>query len=832
MYNKLKTILTLSILWFIAPNWVLAQSIKGQVSDERGNLLAFVNVVSLPSQKGTMTDINGRFNINFEATDSVLAFTYVGYEQQRIRLKASITEKPLSVVLKQMAFSLAEVVINAGENPAHIIIRKVTANADRHNPNMLESYKYNSYNKFVFTLDSNITYFSKTETKPKKKSKQEAETTTVDSTNDEIRALVEKQHLFITETVTERTFKAPLKSNEQIIASKVSGFQSPTFILLASQLQSFSFYNDYIALLELEYLNPIAHGSLSRYHFRLEDTTYVGADSIFHISFRPRPEKNFTGLKGILYINSNGWAIQNVIAEPAELANDGMQIKIQQQYEQHGGRWFPTQLYTDLYLKLSGFDNWQIKGNGTSYLNNIQINVPISRREIAFNGIAIDGKAAGRPDDYWNKVRYEPLSEQDLETYRVLDSLGNAHKFDQRLLLLQTLTTGRLPLGKVNLVLEHLFNYSQYEGFRLGMGVETNDKVSRWWGVGGYAAYGFRDKAAKFGGAAWVNLDKNKQQQIEFSISRDLIENGAVPFVFDKAGKAADLIRRTYLPFFDWSEKQQLSYRFRGINGWSGQLSAFQEQRIETPGNFSGVAFPNVFHESAPIPYNWSHQGMHLSLKYARGEQYLKTNSNMMVLSPADRWIYWVNLSRGQIDATHANQTYSRFEVKALRTFTWRHLGKSTIQLMGGHINANLPATLLFFANANTTNQGGLYVPFAFQTVHAQTMLANTFVHGFFIHDFGHLLFKKPKFKPNFLWLFNAGFGNLTQQQAYKREGEWPIDSYSAGLYETGIIVDNLIQSAFSSFGIGGFTRLGPLSSAKVSDNLFFKFSLSTRIAR
>jgi len=60
-------------------------------------------------------------------------------------------------------------------------------------------------------------------------------------------------------------------------------------------------------------INPIGKGSINRYNYRLEDTIYSFLpDTLFVISYCPEKGKKFDGLTGILYINTNGFAIQNV----------------------------------------------------------------------------------------------------------------------------------------------------------------------------------------------------------------------------------------------------------------------------------------------------------------------------------------------------------------------------------------------------------------------------------------------------------------------------------------------------------------------------------------
>ncbi len=98
------------------------------------------------------------------------------------------------------------------------------------------------------------------------------------------------------------------------------------------------------------YLGPLASSSTNKYLFLLEDTLYQGQDSVFVISYRPRSRTNFNGLTGLLYINTNGYAVQNVTAEAAE-KDEGLSIRFQQLHEKvQGNAWFPTQLNAFIYL--------------------------------------------------------------------------------------------------------------------------------------------------------------------------------------------------------------------------------------------------------------------------------------------------------------------------------------------------------------------------------------------------------------------------------------------------------------------------------------------------
>ena len=105
-----------------------------------------------------------------------------------------------------------------------------------------------------------------------------------------------------------------------------------------------------------------------------------------------------------------------------------------------------------------------------------------------------------REEAFWDSLRVDTLDLRERTTYQVIDSIGEAEKLDAKVKWLGALGNGRLPLGPVDLLLDRLVWYDGYQGFRLGAGLATNDKVSRYFRVGGYGAYGFNDAAWKYGG--------------------------------------------------------------------------------------------------------------------------------------------------------------------------------------------------------------------------------------------------------------------------------------------------------------------------------------------
>ncbi len=303
---------------------VIAQEIrfKGNVIDAKDNVpLPFVNVRIKGQTAGTLTDMEGRFSLRLKSPSDTLIVSMVGYETVQLKPKgANITIK-----LNQKANDLAEVRIRPGENPAWAIIRKVLANRPQNDPNQLDSYRANAYTKILVVVDS-INRVLK------------------DSTKKVIGYKKVTAPIYIVENVSELIHKKPNKNKETVLASvnNLAQVYSQMLNYLPLDLHKLDFYSELynFTLLKRFYVNPLNSKAFSQYDFTLEDTLFHERDSTFIISFWPYPKTNFDALKGVMHINTDGYALEYIQAAPVDtLQNFG--FRIQQQYQRVAGKWFP-----------------------------------------------------------------------------------------------------------------------------------------------------------------------------------------------------------------------------------------------------------------------------------------------------------------------------------------------------------------------------------------------------------------------------------------------------------------------------------------------------------
>jgi hypothetical protein len=408
------------------------------------------------------------------------------------------------------------------------------------------------------------------------------DTAVVDTAGNKLRDFLSDKYFFFMETVSERKFLSPDHNQERVIASRISGFKDPIVVFLISQMQSTSFYDEVIRIADKNYINPISRGSIRNYLFILQDTIFQTGptDTTFVIYYRPFLNTNFDGLEGLLYINTRKWAIENVTAEPYR-HDQGLSIRIQQKYEFIDGlHWFPVQLNTDLVLQNVGLssDSAQFSsggvdenyhpliGIGKSYIRDIRINAELAKKEFSNVEIEVMPDAYSMADHFLPFYRTDSLSSREFNTYAYMDSIGQEFNFDEKAKGFETLITGKIPWGWIDFDMRKFLRYNDYESIYAGVGIETNQKVSRMFSIGGFVGYGFRDKHMKYGTDVSLFPYKEAEMEINLSYQNDVAEPGGTHYFDDFLKFSYDNYREPLLMRMDRIEKFDGSFGFRSFS--------------------------------------------------------------------------------------------------------------------------------------------------------------------------------------------------------------------------------------------------------------------------
>jgi len=801
-------------------------TIKGKVLDaETGIPLPFVNIIFNEKGYGFTSGLDGDFKLTTTEDIKWLKVSYLGYQTKIVTINPENISKPIKIALSKTSYQIGEVVVKPGINPAHRIIIAAYNNRDKNNPEKLNSFKYTSYNKLYFTIDKLIA-----------KKLKEVNTDTVknlDSLAINLEKLKQQQHLMMFETVSNREFKAPSNNHEEIIASRVSGLKDPFVAFLATQFQSFSFYPELITLADKAYLNPISAGSTRKYLFILEDTIFTPEnDTLFVISFRPHKNRNFEGLQGQLTINSKGYAIQSVIAEPSSPERGMISIKIQQRYERfNDNTWFPVELNTDLIIvppnsdlrnKKTGTEyKMEILGVGKSYLKNIEINPVINNRNFSHVEASFDPKAGERNSKYWNLYRKDSLTAKELKTYRVIDSLGEKEHLDRMMQLMQSLMTGRIPIGYINLNINQLFGYNQHEGYRLGLGLETSQKVSKYFKIGGYTAYGFKDKVYKYGGFTEVTFDRKNELVLGYNYKNDVRESGAYSFGGEASlFSGSDFYRMITLKKLDGIEEHRVGFGFRFLKSFKLNVS-FARQGNDLISGYHYRATNTIDTIKGFVQSEFL-----ATLRFAPGEKFMETPQGIIPLN-TDFPIIYINYIKG-LTLMNGEFEYDKIEARIDKSYRWRVLGKTSISLDAGQVFGKVPLSLMYFGRANYLELS-VESSHCFGAMRMNEFVSDRFVNIFLKHDFSKLLWRNRsgKWQPEFVIAQNISYGDISNNDRFILPVGYSIKAPTKGYYETGLIINKLIPDGLMAIGFGVYYRYGAYSFSDTKDNFAYKLTMT-----
>jgi len=788
-------------------------TIRGQVIDnETRYALAFVTIQINDGPEGCISDIDGRFTVVSSVVVKKLKISYIGY--QSLEYVPENYSQNILIRMEKTAYELSEVIIKPGKNPAHRIISQVLANRHINDHEHLASFSYTSYEKTVFGPESD--------------SIPPIDSLLTDPSYLKIKEFFRNQHLFIMESTMIRSFKFPSENYNKVIASRVSGFSDPLFVYLISQVQSTTFYKDVIKIFDKDYINPVSNGSFNKYYFEIQDTLVEPPpyDTTYIISYRPLLNTNFDGLKGSISISTNGYAIRNVIASPT-LDQGVFSVKIQQMYDYiDSTHWFPVQLNTDLIVKKgqiaidsSNQKTLKMMGRGKSYISNINLNPGLKRSQFGVFEVDVQPDAYDQPEEVWNKYRVDSLTERELKTYQFMDSLGKAKNFDRLSRKLNTMMTGTVTVRYIDFYLENLFMVNRHEGARLGLKVANSDKLSNWFKIGAYGAYGFKDKQWKYGFDGSVIINRFRNARIKAGFYDDVDEAGADD-IFGSSRNPLNPERYRDIMIIRMDHtlcyKAGFSSRILKYLTVGPEISVYKRTplynysyRLESSGNISVGTSDFSFTEIS------------VEMRYAFGEKYMKNINSTMSLGTRYPILQFY-ASHGFNGMFGGQYVYNRFDLKISKSFFIKYLGTTSFTIHAGLIDRDIPYVNLYNAKAafRTFN---LYSPGSFATMRMDEFTSDRYASIFLSHSFGTLLFRSRYFNPVPELVTNIGIGTLRHPENHLKEG---IKSFEKGYFESGIILNKIIGLGITDIGLGWFYRYGPYALPTTKENMAWKIAI------
>ncbi len=411
--------------------------------------------------------------------------------------------------------------------------------------------------------------------------------------------------------------------------------------------------------------------------------------------------------------------------------------------------------------------------------------------------------------------------QKDSSSIRMIDSIEQANMVEERLKLMDAYLTGNTPLGFLNFDYRKFLNYNEYEGIRLGLGLATNQKLSSFFSLGGYVSYGFHDQKWKDGATFQIFPSWLSDNKLTFLYHNDVAEVGGYHFLDEYMLNQSEIYRSIDIDRMLYIQEGEVNLSFRIL----------RDLKILVYLNNAIKILPDYIFTPAASNYNGTESTFHFTetgmcLKLAFHEKFVKIPNGRLISEGTEFPMIWFNIRRG-VTVLGGNFSYTKYEIKVMKTLTSQALGQTNIVIAAGTTSGDIPITNLYNGHAS-------YAPFTidaentFATMRMDEFFATDFASLFFKQNFGKTWFHHPFFHPYFSIASNAGIGQLTNAA---HQAPVAYNSYNKGYYESGFLAnDLLISGSLINLGFGIFYRYGPYAFESTSENFCYRLTINFNI--
>ncbi len=384
---------------------VCANYIQGKVTDKQGEPLPFANVYLKGTTKGTTTNLDGYYKMDVQEGTYEIVFKFIGYKTTEKEILVNQPQVTLNSSLEKEEYSLKEVVIKAGEDPAYEIIR-----------NAISKRKFYHDQVDEYSSDVYIKGLQKLIKWPEKFLGQKVE---LKDFVDSITHII-----YLSESVSKFNYKKPGQVREEMISSKVSG-NSKAFSWNQASDMLFNFYENLMetGVSPRGVVSPISSSALFYYRYRLEGTFIENNVLVNKISVIPK-RKNDPVFRGTIYIQDSTWRIHSLdlfLTKDAQiLFVDTLSIKqVFVPVKADNSVWMPASNQFNFHFGVFGFEG---NGNYVGVFSNYNLQPGFSENFFKGEVMKVNEDANKKDTSYWTSIRPIPLTNDEQQDYVKKDS--------------------------------------------------------------------------------------------------------------------------------------------------------------------------------------------------------------------------------------------------------------------------------------------------------------------------------------------------------------------------------------------------------------------------
>ena len=379
--------------------------------------------------------------------------------------------------------------------------------------------------------------------------------------------------------------------------------------------------------------------------------------------------------------------------------------------------------------------------------------------------------------------------------------------------------TGYYPLGFFNVDLRYFIKYNSYEGFRLGFGGITNERLFEKFKIGGYIARGFKDDAFKYSLGGNLRLNDETSTWINLYYENDINEIGAFKYLTDARIYSVfepRLLNITqFYSYRTWRGAVQHSFSSKAISE-----VRFSHTKIDQIENYqfvnNGITFKNYYVTEATFSLRLSPKTTPFFLE---DESVLYTDGLPKISAQVTQGFR--NIARGDFN-------YTKLGLKLDHHIKRSDLSSTKITLEGLIAFGDVPLTHLFHAYPNSPNKAEVFQRFSvaglrsFETMYFGEFFSDQLTTLQVKHSLRRFYISE-KFKPELVFITRHAYGDMRNPEEHQGIEFGTLDEFYS---ESGLELNRLLFG----FGLSVAYRYGFYHLPRFEDNISFKFTFKLKI--
>ncbi len=690
--------------------------INGVITDSiTGEPMSYVNVYLKGSNKGAITDDEGKFSLATNANFTSLQISSMGYNTKDVFVEKGTTND-ITVRMSPSATVLQEVVVTTKHkekyskknNPAVELMEKIRKAYPNFDPKNHDYFNYDKYEKMVFALND----FS-----PEQKKNWLTKKFSFIFDFCDTSEVSGKPILPI--SVKEKASKVIYRKNPEAQKEVIEGFKRSGIdeVFDEESIQRFmedvfreiDIYQNDITLMQNRFVSPLSNIASNYYKFYLNDTVPINGQKHIELTFAPHNPESF-GFNGRLYValGDSSYFISKVVMQVPKAINLNYvkNIYVVQNYvkAEDGSR---LKISDDMTVEFEIIPGTQgLYARRQTGYRNFVFDLPDEENEKYYDK---DGKqfytdyASIQPEQFWRDNRQVPIKENEQSMKKLLSKLREVPAFYWTEKVVVALVTGYVKTGKNSKFdigpINTFISANTAEGARFRLGGMTTANLSKHLFARGYVAYGTRDKKFKYEGELEYSFNEKKYHSREFPINSVKLYH---QYDIDQIGQHYLFTNMDNI-FLSWKRQPDTKITYR-------RLSTI-DYKLELKGGFSfDVGLKHeIVEPSRWLPFEdgygnvlkrFNTAAITATLRYAPGETFYQTKTDRIPIN-MDAPVFQLTHEYGPKGFLGSKFVVNKTEFSVSKRFWFSSFGYTDIMLKAGKVWSQVYYPSLMWPNVN-----------------------------------------------------------------------------------------------------------------------------------